>query len=306
MPFFSKNATTRLKNKTPAQQNKRAVPQPPQGNDVPAPPREDTTTTMTIMFTKFGGRACDVYLENSFDQHQKIRLMNAVWDAVDASEIVYQAAKSNFKDHLDKLKLWFGIENTQADFKRNVQIVKEGINKMHNVLTDPSKLLTLVDTRRKLIIAKKIVTENAPGIDPKFRAMREKAITLNNRYTGIGSWAHCTVLSPPELTNQDRYFLPRPYTKHVGSGYRIYIWDNVVFSGTDPKIRAHVIYHEMTHKVLNSTDVGVGNVPVIGSKRCKEVAMGACGPLVPLQLAESWAFFVMTFLDPPEQECIIL
>ncbi len=151
----------------PQPPQKNELPQPPQENHVPAPPQK-YVATITVMFTKFGGRKYHLYdpMLNSLDANEKVKLMTAVWDAADATAIVQEAAKFNVDGHHDKLKLCFGIDQEQVDFNNNVQIIKNGINNMHALLTAPTQLINFVDGRGKLINNKKIITENGLGIYP--------------------------------------------------------------------------------------------------------------------------------------------
>lgn len=109
--------------------------------------------------------------ESKFTAHEKILLIQAVMDALDYSKhAVISAAyvdcndiktKGNqlnkigqrfsqeiicFKDHMDSLKNCFGSNSVDTQLH-----VKDGLNKIHDILSDDTKVITFYDIRNKII-----------------------------------------------------------------------------------------------------------------------------------------------------------
>jgi hypothetical protein len=85
---------------------------------------------------------------------------------------------------------------------------------------------------------------------------------------------------------------------HTGSGMRVYLGPTVQERVLDDHYSTHTIYHELTHKVINTSDMGEAPsgkiVDVYGAKKCTNLATRR--PEHARQLADCWSFYAMSFL----------
>lgn len=245
---------------------------------------EKTDSYMTIQFDTWG---TDPYsrsenIRDGFNDHERCMLSQAFEATVEGSKQMYEAGKSRFKDHLNDLRLYFGLIESQSDFQENVDYIIHGVNMMHAVLGDNTQVLTFVDSRDTLRGNFDIEYLAPLGFN---KLCGEKAFVVYEDKTANQSAAWVRILDKANRLKDN--------APHVGSGYRVYIGYEAVKLNTTLYARMHLIYHEMTHKVLDTTDLGHNGLLLYGQQACYMAAKE--NRYRALEIADSWAFFFHCF-----------
>jgi len=230
----------------------------------------------TIFFDTFGGSHPPIKLADSkgeFSELQISTIRQAVTYLTELLEIAHAAAERVFSgdDHLYYLLEWFGKNDreTRTHVANKVRVLYAAFN-------DPSRFITFVNLRGKA-----------------FRKLKstKKELLNNVKYPKLGLYEYDRIIKEvivPDVVTGSVFTQPDinfTCLGHVGAGMRIYIGDShkTVFDF------ALTILHELTHKILTTTDFYQGS-GVYGSlqsmllaKRNHEVAM---------EHADCWAWFI--------------
>lgn len=229
--------------------------------------------------------------ECTFTFGEKNRLELAVINCFVNSCDALKAAKSDFKNHLNELILWFGNDEFET-----IQYVKDGVSRMHAILKDNESQLHLIDGRNK-----RLVHEDHSIVPVPFRPERyqKKEIKLGNKTitdlskdTKVEGFVHMLSVR----CNNSRAL------SHVGSGLKLYITGDTLLFWRSIESISKIIYHELSHKILSTVDTNREGVDVYGEKECKALALHDSARA--LKHADCWAYFVM--LLAKNESCTIL
>ncbi|MCK5871081.1 MAG: hypothetical protein KAG45_10725 [Methyloprofundus sp.] len=239
-------------------------------------------SVMTIQFDNWGA---DPYLKakcvgTKFNHREEILLMEFMSMTVECSERVQEAGKSNFKDHHDLLEKWFGLTPDQSDFDDTVQWVVYGINMIHAVLSDNEKIIRFVDRRKRRTTLYDIryfqpLCFNKP-IGEKAFVVGEDVDDEDEEIEG-STWM------------LDKTYRGKDNLPHVGSGYRLYVGDRRLQGERYKTIR--FIVHEMTHKLLGTTDFTDDDIEAYTEDVCHRQAVR--NRYWAMEIADCWARFFM-------------
>jgi hypothetical protein len=249
-------------------------------------------SVMTIMFNHFGGGPypSDEDPISEFDVHEKIRLAQAVRATAGISRLMQEAAQSKFKDHLELIKRWFGVDPEDSDFADIIKYVVKRVNRMHRVLSDNTKQIRFIDTRNQRRVNfktkyKKIMSFNSEN---EWCVHGEKAVVSGEWIQSISKHAY--------VFQQGPYFRDKFSTRHVGSGYRVYIGPKALEVRYRESKICKMLYHEMSHKILGTDDVDAYGNNIYGKDDCQTLAKES--RYQALKIADCWAFFFMEFYHP--------
>ncbi|MCK5820076.1 MAG: hypothetical protein KAH18_12755 [Psychromonas sp.] len=239
---------------------------------------------ITIYYLAYGKEP-----KNCFTVSEKVCLYKAMFECNIISKHAMHVAKSDFNHYLNNLKLWFG----DAEFE-TIQYVKHGIKMMHEIISDNQRQLKFIDARGKKLID--LCVDILPSVDlyeKDQNISRELAPSLPDVSTfDLNGYVH-------QLNNS--CYGSKTFG-HIGSGINIYITDITRVYWHSIESITHFIYHELTHKILKTSDLDRKGSDVYGIEACKELARNDSAQA--LKNADSWSYFV-TRLDKYET-CIIL
>ncbi len=244
---------------------------------------------MTIFFDKFGGD------HGGFNEKEKIILRTTMADITQTSARAQKAAECGFKDQRGYMKLFFGSNN-----KKTIKALTSGINKIHNVLSDPKRLITFVDARNQATQYEQVTWTEAPGFAGEHGAVivesvnRQPFMPLPSEYAF--QYPLSTVKSPRTTVRWPMSIIKKskqPYV-HIGVGMRLMICEKMFHPCVTDKLRRITIYHELTHRILQTIDTDKQGKH-IGDERCIELACK--DPKQTLLIADCWAYFVMFPFD---------
>ncbi len=244
---------------------------------------------MTIFFDKFGGN------HGGFNEKEKIILRTTMEDMTQTSERAQKASKCGFKDQRDYMKLFFGSNN-----KKTIKALTSGINKIHNVLSDPKRLITFVDARNQATQYEQVTWTEAPGFAGEHGAVIVESVNRQPLMLSpyLYAWQYklrgvepliSTIKWPMSLIKKPK----QPYV-HIGVGLRILVGHPMFQPGVTDKLRRITIYHELTHRILQTIDTDKQG-KIIDDERCIELAYE--DPKQTLLMADCWAYFVMIPFD---------
>ena len=269
---------------------------PIDSNDRVMPPTSGTwveprDSVMTIMFNRFGGGPYrrDEDLGSGFSDAEKISLAMAVRKTVEISSIIIEASRCRFRDDDYLLKKWFGLNYTEVGFRAGVTRVVDGVNRMHQVLSDNTKQLRFVDRRNQNLIS--------CSTDYRTVFIRDSA----NQWVPRGEKAVVRDLRtvPPEaeeyagIYQLKQKFRGPDNSPHVGSGYCIYVCPYLLRPGIKMGEICETLYHEMTHKVLDTNDVTSDHSYIYSGLECRQLARKSSDEA--LKIANCWSYFFMEF-----------
>ena len=220
-----------------------------------------------------------------FTDSEIISLRLALKFCVIKSVEVVKSSLIAFEDHIDEFELWFGSvqDPTLKNYARNR--VVNGVMKMHQVLCNSKQIITFVDMRHQ-------------------RASSGMPSSIHTPAPGL---ATCYGKSSTEFVS-GKYPSYPPTTeglevpKHLPSqGLRILVGEHIMQPFQTIQTRAAIIYHEMTHKILNTMDNGFirhtdakhGILHIFGQDKAKQMAKDFPGKT--LLIADCWANFVIYF-----------
>ncbi len=251
----------------------------------------ERNSVMTIMFDNFGGGPYRSYEDASsgFNPHEKIRLTMGMKAVADSSSYQQEAAQSNFKHHRKLLKKWFGLKKTHFDFDAGVKFVVDGVNRMHQVLSDNTKQIRFIDARKQkkvhfTVEYEMLVSLNSANV---FWERREKALH-SKEWTDYDKTNNIASVFPLSTAFRDEV-----NTAHVGSGYRIYVGPLMLDVIAVQSCICETIYHEMSHKILDTDDVDAYGNKIYGKDDCLELAKKNRHQA--LKIADCWTYFFMEF-----------
>ena len=175
-----------------------------------------------------------------FTDNEKVALREALKYCVINSMKAFNAAAVGFKYHMKEFRLWFG-----NNYQLTLTKVIEGIEKIHRILSDPNQIITFIDMRYQkprngMINA---VQRPAPGLATCYG----KPITdfISEKYPSNENATH-----------------ERAVPQHLPvDGMRILIGEHIMHPVMTIQDRALIIYHELTHKILNTIDDGPERLP---------------------------------------------
>jgi len=253
--------------------------------------REPRDSVITIMFNKFGGGPYrrDEDLGSGFDYVEKASLAMAVRKTVETLNFVIEASRCNFINEHYLLEKWFGLTPEDVGFKAGVASVVDGANRMHQVLSDNTKQLRFVDSRNQKEISFEINYRIMHRLNSanQWVPRGEKALVSDERITDIRDETYGSVY---RLTGNFRAPGSSP---HVGSGYRVYIGPATLVPEITMRDRCHMIYHEMSHKVLDTNDMTSNGLLIYGALDCRWLATKSSDEA--LKIADCWSCFFMEF-----------
>ncbi len=251
----------------------------------------ERNSVMTIMFDNFGGGPYRSYEDASsgFNPHEKIRLTMGMKAVADSSSYLQEAAQSNFKDCHKYLKKWFGLDQTHFDFDAGVKFVVDGVNRMHQVLSDNTKQIRFIDARnqKRRIFSYEYLN---PLAFQYTEPCGEKAVVSKVSTQRTEDDNACCVFTLSDA------FCDEGNTTHVGSGYRVYIGPLMLDPTAVQSWICETIYHEMSHKILGTDDVDAYGNNIYGKDDCQTLAKES--RYQALKIADCWAFFFMEFYHP--------
>jgi hypothetical protein len=160
------------------------------------------------------------------------------------STLAYESSEQSFKKDLDKVRLWFG-----DDSKKMVMKIKYGIANMQRVLIDPGSLLHFIDMRHQY----------------KW-SLRDSIGANDNQQTGligrVPGLASCYGNEVTKFIYQKICSLPRFYHPRLGLGIPVLVGERMLEIFRSSEEKATILYHEMTHKVLQTVDSSWGSMPI--------------------------------------------
>lgn len=234
---------------------------------------------INISFDGFGNN----HIIDEFSHLERQKLRQGVHDALEATLKVKKHANFAFDDHHNAIKLWFGNSDDET-----ITGVITGIIDMHDLLSDNTKMIEFVNTCGYTSKRHYVSYEPAPGIAGRLAHGGEVAKSSINEKKhnkgsltmayahGIGTAFHRTSSSHPNI---------------FGSVFRVYIGPGMYKAG-DEEI-ASTIFHELTHKVLYTTDFSREGLPVYGRSAC--IRLASSDPRYAIVNAECWTYFVFDF-----------
>lgn len=245
-------------------------------------------SVITMSFDKFGGGPYprDDDGQSTFSDREKIDLACAVRGAAACSSVMQKYSKGNFLGHLKQLKLWFGIDPLDPDFDSTLRIVVNGVNKIHAVLSDNEKMIQFVDMREQTLVVDKEFSYVQVFNQFKKGEGGERAefTKIVREYIGpeCGAFVHLVsdCVGPGDSV-------------HEGSILRIYIGEFMFNCFSTPTLKSRVIYHELTHKMLNTKDYDSDKTPIYGEE--KSLALALKNRYDALKHADCWSFFFNSF-----------
>jgi len=246
-----------------------------------------------MFFDKFGG------VHGGFNDTEKTILRTALEGVTQASERAQKAAECGFKDHHGYMKLFFG-----SSHKKTIKAVADGVNKMHNVLSDYKRLITFVDARNQVTKTENVTWADAPGFAGMHGAVTLASVHRKAFRLSSSTYAYQhplvtvehipTIKWPMSMIKKPK----KPYV-HIGAGMRLMICEHMFHPSVSAKLRRVTLYHELTHRILQTVDVDKrGNN--ICNERCIELARE--DPKQTFSIADCWAYFViMPFDEDPSK-----
>lgn len=182
------------------------------------------------------------------------------------SNIVYKACLLGLEGYKYEVKLWFGTDEPWM-----IKKIIAGITKMNTELSDSTQIINFIDMRHqksKNIIPSSVLTP-APGLATCYGQ------TASHFVSEINGHEPCV-------------------PQHLGSGIRLLIGEHIMQPYKTTDERALIMYHELTHQFIYTTDTGHVSLPdtmyIFGEESCRKIAKKC--PEEAIQIAENWANFV--------------
>jgi len=171
-------------------------------------------------------------------------------------------------------------------------------------VVDSTAMPAMIHSANLMVVAMKSRPITFVLTDPKGRPDLDDAFGFV--HTAGGDFSHGPKVLPPhlektvgmgpELTAGGTHV---PH-HHTGTGMRIYMGNRVLSRVRSDECSTQSIYHELTHKVIATTDLGdTGNGAfgtIYGRAACKQLA--AQHPWQARQLADCWGFYAIAQLKP--------
>ena len=219
-------------------------------------------------------------IHDGFNASEKVSLRAALQCCVLNSNKAFDSSTTLFEHHLDQVKLWFGSTEPET-----IKQILNGIYIMNKVLSDSTRILTYVDMRHQ--------RDHHIFYSP----LLEPAVGLSTCY-GKSSMDFISEKYPPNPNMPDGLEVPG----HLpADGIRILIGEHMLQPTQTVENRALIIYHEMTHRLLNTRHRGFeflstekrGVMPIFGAKAAQQAALE--DPAMALITADCWSYFVASF-----------
>lgn len=206
----------------------------------------------------------------NFTESERAKLEEGLQVATECSALALASSRDNFKRAQKLLKAFFA---RPADLDR----VKDGLQKMHNFLTDTGRTITFVDARGQSEKLLRLCERAVPGAPGRHGAIETVLQGIQVVPMTAGDYAYVKTLKDKDVSS--------PTEAHSGSGMRIYIGERGFHPSKTVQDTAETVYHEVCHKVLGTVDHAY-KVP-----DCKLLANTDRA----VQCADSWALFVTAF-----------
>lgn len=182
------------------------------------------------------------------------------------SNIVYKASTLGFEGFKYEVKLWFGTDDPWM-----IKKITDGITKMDTELSDTTNIINFIDMRHqkpKNIIPSSVLTP-APGLATCYGQTASNFVSeINGRESGV--------------------------PQHLGNGIRLLIGEHIMQPYKTANERALIMYHDLTHQFIYTTDIGhvcsSGIMHIFGEEACQKIAKKS--PEEAIEIAENWAHFV--------------
>ena len=223
-----------------------------------------------------------------FTDHEIILLRQALRFCVHKSSEVNRSSMVYFADHMDQFRLWFGAIKDPNLQKDVLDEVVRGTQKMHSVLSNYNQVITFVDMRHQ-------------------RARNGMPSSIHTPAPGL---ATCYGKSSTEFAISGKYPFHPPAPKGVEvpkhlptHGMTILIGEHIMQPFQTDQTRAAIIYHELTHQILNTVDDGLISHPdslhrimhIFGQNKALQMAYDF--PEKTVSIADCWANFVMYYRE---------
>lgn len=206
----------------------------------------------------------------NFTDPERAKLEEGLKVATECSALALASAKDNFKRAQKLLKAFFARPE-------DLQRVKDGLQKMHNFLTDTGRTITFVDARGQSEKLLRLCERAVPGVPGRHGAVETVLQGIRVVPMTAGDYAYVKTLNDKDTSASTE--------AHSGSGMRIYIGERGFHPSKTVQDTAATVYHEVCHKVLGTVDHAY-KVP-----DCKALANTERA----VQCADSWALFVTAF-----------
>lgn len=226
---------------------------------------------LTVAFDKFGGKL------GGFSATEETMLREALRDACELSNLAVASAGSGFGNKRDQLGRWFGSSGPAT-----IKTVQAGLRTMHNILMG-SGTIRFVDARGRSEKLYDFRERTAPGAAGRYGAktMRSPAPHVLPMTGSDYAYVKCLRdMNPFE-------------SAHVGSGMRVYIGERGFHHSKALRDRSMTVYHELTHKFLNTVDYNAARQLVYGVPACQQLAISDSAQA--LKHADCWTYFVAGF-----------
>jgi len=208
-----------------------------------------------------------------FSNQEKLKLQEGLDKAIECSALAMRAADTDFRGCQKLLEAFFA---RPEDLPR----LKAGLQKMHNVITDPSRVITFVDARGQSEKLLRFCEREVPGVAGRANHGAKEMILESTRIVpmGPGDYAYVKTLKNHDAT--------APAEAHSGSGMRVYIGERGFHPSKNIRDTAATVYHEIDHKVLGTVDHAY-KVPDCSALATSDKA---------IQCADSWSLFVTAMM----------
>lgn len=226
---------------------------------------------LTVAFDKFGGKL------GGFSANEEIMLRQALRDACELSNLAVVSSGSGFGNKRDLLRRWFGSNGPAT-----IRTVQTGLATMNNILNG-SGTIRFVDARNRSEKFYTLAEVPAPGAAGRYGAKIVRSSAPDVLPMTADDYAYVKCLK----------YKSKIEPGHVGSGMRVYIGETGFLPGMALKDRSMTVYHELTHKFLDTVDYNAARQTVYGVRACEQLAIA--DPAQALKHADCWTYFVAGF-----------